>query len=125
MDQHGASEAESEVKAGTSFYFEEEICLKVSPSVGRRSAVDQGKGCHMRFAEYAIRILALLQEDGMGKGKTSTGSHRFATLCAVVLPLLSLPNSNADSENVFSMVKNTDTDSRSDRTQYVLCSAAS
>ena len=22
--------------------------------------------CHMRFAEYATRILALLQEDGMG-----------------------------------------------------------
>ena len=30
--------------------------------------------CHMRLAEYAIRILALLQEDGMGKGKTSIGS---------------------------------------------------
>ena len=54
------------------------------------------EGCHMRFAEYAIRILVLLQEDGTGKGKTSTGSHRFATLCAVVLPLalLSLPNNN-------------------------------
>ena len=68
----------------------------------------------MCFAEYAIRILALLQEDGMGNGKTSTGSHRFATLCAVVLPLLSLPNSNADNERVFSKVKKIDTDSRSD-----------
>ena len=52
------------------------------------------EGCHVHFAEYATSILALLQEGGMGQGKTSTGSHRFATLCAVVLPLLSLPNSN-------------------------------
>ena len=42
--------------------------------------------CHMRFAEYATRILALLQEDCMGKGKTSTGSHRFAILCATAVP---------------------------------------
>ena len=43
MDLHGVSEAESEFEAGLSFYFEEEICLKdkVSPSVGRRSALDQ------------------------------------------------------------------------------------
>ena len=27
------------------------------------------EGCHKRFAEYATRILALLKEDGMGKGK--------------------------------------------------------
>ena len=40
-------------------------------------------GCHMRFAEYATRILALLQEDATGKSKTSTGSHRFATLSLV------------------------------------------
>ena len=75
----------------------------------------------MRFAEYVTRILALLQEDGMGKGKTSTGSHRSATLCAVVLPLLSLPNSNADSERGFSMVKKIDTDSRSDLGQDTIC----
>ena len=30
------------------------------------------EGSHMRFAEYATRILALLQEDGKGKGETST-----------------------------------------------------
>ena len=50
----------------------------------------------MRFVESTTRILALLQEDGMGKGNASTGSHRFATLYVVVLPLLSLPNSHAD-----------------------------
>ena len=80
----------------------------------------------MRFAEYATLILWLLQEDGMGKGKTSTGSHRFATLCAVVLPLLSLSNSNADSERVVSMVKKIDTVGLAlARTQYVPWSAAS
>ena len=36
-------EAESKFEASTSFYFEEEICLKVSPSVGERSALDQQK----------------------------------------------------------------------------------
>ena len=43
------------------------------------------EGCHMRFAEYAIRILVLLQDDGTGKDKTTTGSHRhrFATLSLV------------------------------------------
>ena len=30
----------------------------------------------MRFSEYATRILALLQEDGMGKVKTSTGTWK-------------------------------------------------
>ena len=86
----------------------------------RASAICTGstevtEGCHMRFAEYAIHILTLLQEyKSIGKGKTNTGSHRFATLCAVVLPLLSLRNSNADSERVFSVVKKIDTDSRSD-----------
>ena len=50
----------------------------------------------------------------MARGKTGTGQPRFGTLCAVVLPLLSLPNSNADSKRVFSMVKKIDTDSRSD-----------
>ena len=39
----------------------------------------------MRFAEYVTRILPLMQEDGLGKGKTSTGRHWFATLCTVVL----------------------------------------
>ena len=37
-----------------------------------------------------------------------------ASLCAVLLPLLSLHHSSADSERVFSMVKNTDIDCRSD-----------
>ena len=77
----------------------------------------------MRFAEYVTRILALLQRMAwpMGKGKTSTGSHRVATLCAVVLPPLSLPNTNVDSESVFSMVKKIDTDSRSDLGQDTIC----
>ena len=48
----------------------------------------------MRFAEYATCILALLQEDGMGNGKTSTERHRIVTLWAVVLSLLPLPKSN-------------------------------
>ena len=44
VDRHGASEAKSVFKTGSSFYFEEEeICLKVFPSVGRRSALDQKK----------------------------------------------------------------------------------
>ena len=43
------------------------------------------EGCHMRFTDYVTRILALLQEDGMGKGETSTGSHRFATFLACVV----------------------------------------
>ena len=67
MDRHGASEAKSEFEAGTSFYFEEAIYIKVSPSVGRRVALDGSakvtEGGHMRFAEYASRIIALLQED--------------------------------------------------------------
>ena len=37
----------------------------------------------------------------MARSTTSTGRLRFATLCAVVMPLLSQPNSNADSESVF------------------------
>ena len=72
----------------------------------------------MRFTKYATRILALLQEGGMGQGKTI---HRFATLCAVVLPLLSTPNSNADNERVFSMVEKIDSDSRSDLGQGTIC----
>ena len=57
------------------------------------------EGCHMHFAEYATRILALLQEDGMGKGKTSIGSLGLppCLVCCCVLPQRSLPNSNADS----------------------------
>ena len=41
------------------------------------------EGCHMRFAEYATRILALLQEDGMGQGKTSIaiGSLGYFETC--------------------------------------------
>ena len=66
----------------------------------------------MRFAEYATRTLPFLQEDGMGNGRTNSGSHRFATMCAVVLPMLSLPNSNEDSETVFSSVQQTYTDSQ-------------
>ena len=77
----------------------------------------------MHFADP--RILALLQEDDMGKSKISTGSHRFATLCTVVLSLLSLPNSNADNERVFSMVKQIDTDNRSDLSQETICALLS
>ena len=53
----------------------------------------------------------------MAKSKTSTGSHRFAALCSVVLPLVCLPNSNADSERVFSMAKKIETECRSDLNQ--------
>ncbi len=71
MDRHGASEAERDTEAGTS--------LMPQSFSKRGSAICTGsaevtEGYHMRFAEYATRILALLQEDGMGKGKTSTGS---------------------------------------------------
>ena len=44
-----------------------------------------------RETNVILTLGSLLQEDGVGKGKTSTGSHRLATLCAVVLPLQSLP----------------------------------
>ena len=56
---------------------------------------------------------------------TSTGSHRFATLCPVVLPLVPLPYSNPDSERVFSMVKKIDTDSRFDLGQDTACALLS
>ena len=57
------------------------------------------EGCHMRlaecFAECATRISALLQEGCKGKGKTRTGRHRFATLCAVVLCCHCCPSQTA------------------------------
>ena len=56
----------------------------------------------------------------------STGSLLFASLCAVVLPLVSLHDSSADSEIMFSMVKKTDIDCKSDLSQgTVACSVAS
>ena len=61
----------------------------------------------------------------MSRSKAGTGQPRFGTLCAVVLPLLSLPNSNADSERVFSMAKKIDTDSRSDLGQDTICALLS
>ena len=133
MDRHGAIEAEIKFEASTSFYFEEETCLKVSPSMGRRSALDGSaevtEVCHMRFTKYAIRILALLQDDGMGKGETSTGtgtgSHCRSHAVGIMLPLLSLPSSNADNERVFSMVKKIDTDSRFDLGQDTICALLS
>ena len=57
MDRHGASEAKRELEAGTSFYFEEEIFLKVSPNVGRRSALDRGLShafCRIWYSHFSV-----------------------------------------------------------------------
>ena len=61
----------------------------------------------------------------MARGKTGTGQPCCGTLRVVVLPLLSLPNSNADSKRVFSMVKKIDTDSKSNLGQDTLCALLS
>ena len=57
----------------------------------------------------------------MAQLKTGVGCLRFDYLCSVMLPLLCLPNSNADSERVFSMVKKIQTDCRSDLGQDTIC----
>ena len=57
----------------------------------------------------------------VARSRTNTGSLLFVTLCAVVLPLVSLHDSKADSERVFSMVKKTDIDCRSDLSQETIC----
>ena len=44
--------------------------------------------------------------------KTATGDVRFATLGKVMVPILSLPHSNADCERTFSMVRKIHTEAR-------------
>ena len=50
----------------------------------------------------------------MARSTTNTGSLLQATLCAVVLSLVSLHDSSAESEKLFSVVKKIDIDYRSD-----------
>ena len=69
----------------------------------------------MRFAEYVTRILALMQEDGLGKGKTSTGRHWFAYCCVIT----AVPPKQ-QRKRLIQTVGLTLA-----RTQYVHCSAAS
>ena len=57
----------------------------------------------------------------MTRLKTGVGCLRFGYLCCVMMPLLCLPNSNADSKRVFSMVKKIQTDCRSDLRQDTIC----
>ena len=57
----------------------------------------------------------------MARSTTCTGSLDFATLRAVVLPLLSLPSSNADSESVFGG-EEIDIECRTDLSQETICS---
>ena len=59
------------------------------------------------------------------KLKTGTGKFRFSLLGEVMKPLISIPNSNADSESVFSMVRKIHTDFRSELDHDTLCSLLS
>ena len=106
----------------------------MSQSFSKRGSAITGsaevtKGCHMRFAEYAICILALLQEEGTGKGETSTGSlGLIPSPCdsCVLLCCPCCPSQTAmHSEMVFAMVKKIHMDSRSDLGQDTICALLS
>lgn len=51
-----------------------------------------------------------------------TQCKRFGTLCKLAFALLSLPNSNSDSERTFSMVRKIVTDYRSELANETICS---
>ena len=71
------------------------------------------EGCHMRFAEYATRISALLQEDGMGRVRPALEAISLPQLCCHYCP--------SQTQRVFSVVKTIATASRSDLGQDTIC----
>ena len=69
-----------------------------------------------RIDEYWLKVFKL---------QTGSGKLRFSLLGDVMKPLMSIPNSNADSERVFSMLRKIHTEFRSNLDNDTICSLLS
>ena len=103
MDRNGASKADSGFEAGTS-YASKFLQTWVAICTGSAEVTE---GCHMRFSEYTTRIFALLQEDGMGKGKSALeviGLPPSVLLCCHCCPSQTAPQTvSSSAEGLFQL----------------------